>query len=203
MNTVKGREGNVAVSSNLRSSVSLPTSRFINPSSRWAYMRVNWHYIIVVPSNSCTFMNQALCMNGDEMYVGMSGGAACEPGSSSCKEVQPWRADWLHTRTQSCRAQCTPGPLERALVTPHKRIQSLKSRGAGSGRRGLSRSVAAIFKRVRSLLGQGNSWGGFNVGAPSRSLHNSDRCRRRRPADPGSCRIYRHLAGPALHWPGG
>lgn len=26
-------------------------------------------------------------MGGDEMYVGMSGGAAREPGSSSCKDA--------------------------------------------------------------------------------------------------------------------
>lgn len=59
------------------------------------------------------------------MYVGMSGGAAREP------DVEPWRADWLHTRTHPGRAQCTPGPWERALVTPHKSIQSLKSRRGG------------------------------------------------------------------------
>lgn len=59
------------------------------------------------------------------MYVGMSGGAA---------------RDWLHVRTHTSRAQSTSGPLERALVTPHKSIQSLKSRRGDSGRRGVRRS---------------------------------------------------------------
>lgn len=79
----------------------------------------------------------------------MSGGAAREPDSSSCKDVEPWRADWLRTRTHTRRAQCTPGPLERALVTPHKSIQSLKSRREESWRRGPRRSGHGSHFRAR------------------------------------------------------
>lgn len=121
-------------------------------------MRVNCHCIIVVPSNSCTFMNQTLCMDGDEMYVGRWGGAAREPDSSSCEDVEPWRADWLRARTHPRRAQCPPGPLEPALVTPHKSIQSLKSRRGESGRRGLRRSgPGSHFRRrlVSARAGRG------------------------------------------------
>lgn len=163
-------------------------------------MRVNWHYIIVVPSNSCTFMNQTICMDGDEMYVGMSGGAAREPDPSSCKEVELGRADWLHTRTYTRRAQCTPGPLERALVTPHKSIQSLKSRRAESRRRGLRSSGHGSHFQMRpgSLLERDKSRGRFNVGAASRSLHNSDRYRRRRPLIPARVGFTAMATGPAL-----
>lgn len=74
-------------------------------------------------------------MDQDDVRVCVCGGvlvfADHESDSSSCKQVKSWHADWsrtahTHAHTHKCThahpMRYTPGPLERALVTPHKSI---------------------------------------------------------------------------------
>lgn len=103
-------------------------------SSERPYMHMNWHYSVMAHSKSYAQLQikpfawmELRCM------WGISVCADHETDSSSCKQVKPWRADWLHTafacthtnahtRTHARIVRYTPGPLERALVTPHKSI---------------------------------------------------------------------------------
>lgn len=103
----------------------------------------------------------------------------------------------------ACIGRCTPGPLERALVTPHKSIQSLQSRRAErpSGRRGLRRSGRSSHLQTRNnrCTGGTRSPESFNVAeAKLRVYVTADRYRRRCPSHhlphpptphPGSSRI--------------
>lgn len=92
-------------------------------------------------------------------------------------------------------ARCTPGPLERALVTPHKSIQSLRSRRTErpSGRRGLWRSgPRQPFASAQQLLFGRDMKPPRAPLLPSQSSKfyiTTDRYRRRRPPDPGPSRI--------------
>lgn len=114
-----------------------------------------------------------------------------------CRAVQPVNPTHPHVKKSGPGVPigCMPAHnraernAPRALWSERQSLHINASSPSKAAEQGAGHGVcpdlvaAAIFQRIRPSCSvqQGNSRGGFNVGAPSRSLHNGDRCRRRCP----------------------
>lgn len=158
---------------------------------------MNWRYSIILHTDSYANLQikpfvwiRMKCVWGIVVFADL------ETDSSSCKWVEPWRADWsrtalagahmdAHARTHAHTPQYTQGPLKWTLVTPHKSIESLQSRRAErtSGRRGLRRSGhGSHFPLYTNAAEAGQKpKNASSFSASDSSLRNNDRYRRRCP----------------------